>query len=202
MGRDIMEGAPPSSLAAMVIASQSIAENFDTLQSGLSDSDRESVSRALEYARGLYADRLLSTSEPALEHALGMARCVADLKLDAAARVAALLFAVPTFEKDAERLLEARFGQTVGALVSGISRLNELRVVTRASVDEQRSPNRASATGMAPSKHMVASLRGRRSAGTAISNAPSAVQPIASSARSTGIPSTPRSPGSRPTNGC
>ena len=42
---------------------------------------------------------------------------------------------MPSFEKDAKRRLEASFGAEAAALVAGISRLNDLRVLTRASAD-------------------------------------------------------------------
>ncbi len=127
----------------MVIPSAS-ADPFEALGSGLSGSAREALSRAFDYARGLYGERRLSTGEPALEHALGMALGVAELKLDPEARAGALLFAVPSYERDSARQLESRFGATIAALVSGISRLNELRVVTRASMEEPHAPSRAS----------------------------------------------------------
>jgi GTP pyrophosphokinase len=128
----------------MVLASQTAETTLDSFSAGLSEADRSSVADALEYAQALYADRLLSTGERALEHALGMAACVAELRLDAATRAAALLFSAPAFEDGAAAKLEPRFGQAVAALVSGISRLNELRVVTRASVEAERTALRAS----------------------------------------------------------
>ena len=107
----------------------------EALFSRLGDSEREQVAQALEFARTLYGERLLSSGESAIDHALGMAGCLVDLRMDAATRSAALLFAVPSFEKDAKPKLEKRFGVEVAALVTGVARLNELRVLTRASVD-------------------------------------------------------------------
>src|SRR4051794_5448352 len=126
----------------MVIASQTGRSPVEAVGSGLSGEDSALVARALEQIGSLYGDRAVSTGEPALEHALGMARCVSDLNLDAETRAAALLFAVPDFEADASRKLEAAFGATVASLVAGISKLNELRVVTRASVEAGSSPSR------------------------------------------------------------
>ena len=110
-------------------------ETGDTLASGLPPPEQEKLARALDYARGLYGERLLSSGESAIDHAIGMAGCLVDLRMDAATRAAALLFAVPSFEKDAKRRLEASFGAEAAALVAGISRLNDLRVLTRASAD-------------------------------------------------------------------
>jgi GTP pyrophosphokinase len=105
----------------------------DFLAAGAPEEDRRVLARALELARGVYGDKLLGTGEPALEHALGLARNVAQLRLDADALAAGILFAVPAYLPDAEAKLAASFGATVAALVSGIDRLNRLRVVTRAA---------------------------------------------------------------------
>ena len=128
----------------MVIASISSSQPLDALSAGLGDADRHTLLQAFDYAAELYGERLLGTGEGARAHALGMALGIAELRLDVEARVAALLFAVPTFEKDAHKVLETRFGNTVAALVSDISRLNELRVVTRASIEDRDSASRAS----------------------------------------------------------
>ncbi len=101
------------------------------MYSGLADEERRTLARAREFAANLYGDKLLGTGEPAYEHALGVARNVAELRLDADARVAGLLFAAPVYLPEAEEKLKASFGAAVASLVAGISRLNELRVVMR-----------------------------------------------------------------------
>ncbi len=128
----------------MVIAAAAAAPSLDALRAGLADPERALISHAFEYAEHLYGERLLSTGEVAVTHALGMSASVAALNLDAASRAAALLFSVPDFERDAERRLEAEFGETVASLVLGISKLNELRVVTRESVEAGASASRDS----------------------------------------------------------
>jgi GTP pyrophosphokinase len=107
-----------------------IAES-DVLNAGISDEDRRTLARALAFAADLYAEKLLGTGEPAYEHALGVARSVAGLRLDADARVAGLLFAAPAYLPEAEEKLKASFGTAVASLVAGISRLNQLRVVMK-----------------------------------------------------------------------
>jgi len=69
----------------------------DVLNAGISDEDRSSLARALAFAADLYGGKLLGTGEPAYEHAVGTARNVAELRLDADARAAGLLFAVSPF---------------------------------------------------------------------------------------------------------
>src|SRR5882672_7174265 len=105
----------------------------DLLAAAGHEQDRRVLERALELARGVYGDKLLGTGEPAFEHALGLARNVARLRLDADTLAAGLLFAVPAYLPDAEDKRTQAFGATVAALVSGIDRLNRLRVVTRAA---------------------------------------------------------------------
>ncbi len=103
----------------------------DVLNTGISDEDRRSLARALAFAADLYGEKLLGTGEPAYEHAVGTARKAAELRLDAHARAAALLFAVPAYLPAAEEKLTESFGAAVASLVAGISRLNELRVVVK-----------------------------------------------------------------------
>jgi len=103
----------------------------DVLNAGISGEDRRTLGRALDFAASVYGDKLLGTGEPAYSHALGLARNIAELRLDADTRVAGLLFAVPAYLPEPEERLKAAFGATVASLVAGISRINELRVVTR-----------------------------------------------------------------------
>jgi len=106
----------------------------DVLNAGISDEDRRTLARALAFAADLYGEKLLGTGEPAYEHAVGVARNVAELRLDADARVAGLLFAAPVYLPEAEEKLKASFGTVVASLVAGISRLNQLRVVMKTAV--------------------------------------------------------------------
>src|SRR5260370_25916268 len=107
------------------------AGESDSMYSGLADEERRTLARAREFAATLSGKELLGTGEPAYEHALGVARNVAALRLDADARVAGLLFAAPVYLPEAEEKLKASFGATVASLVAGISRLNQLRVVMK-----------------------------------------------------------------------
>jgi GTP pyrophosphokinase len=105
----------------------------DILAAGAPEEDRRALAQALEFARGVYGDKVLGTGEPAYEHAVGLARNVAQLRLDADALAAGVLFAVPAYLPQAEEKLTTSFGPTVASLVSGVDRLNQLRLVTRAA---------------------------------------------------------------------
>ncbi|HKB72868.1 MAG TPA: bifunctional (p)ppGpp synthetase/guanosine-3',5'-bis(diphosphate) 3'-pyrophosphohydrolase [Burkholderiales bacterium] len=113
----------------------------DVLNAAISDEDRRTLARALDFAANLYGKELLGTGEPAYEHAVGLARNVAELRLDADARVAGLLFAAPVYLPEAEEKLKASFGAAVASLVAGISRLNQLRVVIKtAALGKESGP--------------------------------------------------------------
>src|SRR3989442_10198091 len=93
----------------------------DAMNAGLSGDERRTLARALDFAASVYGDKLLGTGEPAYGHAIGLARNVAELRLDADARVAGLLFSVPEYLSDGEEKLAASFGAAVASLGSGIS---------------------------------------------------------------------------------
>src|SRR5882724_3949420 len=115
----------------------------DVLNAGMSEEDRRALARALEFAASVYGEKLLGTGEPAYGHALGTARNVAALRLDADARAAGLLFAVPAYLPAAEGVLTESFGAAVASLVMGISRLNALRVITRTAARGKDSQSQA-----------------------------------------------------------
>src|SRR3977135_1927813 len=115
----------------------------DVLNAGISDEDRSSLGRALAFAADLSGGKRRGAGEPAYEHAVGTARNVAELRLDADARAAGLLFAVPAYLPAAEETLEESFGATVTSLVMGISRLNALRVITRTAAQGKDSQSQA-----------------------------------------------------------
>ena len=117
----------------MVSTTRTPSADEDVLAAGAPEEDRRALARALDFAREAYGDKLLGTGEPAYEHAVGLARNVAQLRLDADALAAGVLFAVPAYLPDAQEKLTAAFGGTVASLVSGIDRLNQLRIVTRAA---------------------------------------------------------------------
>ena len=105
---------------------------------GLSAAEQAALARALTLAQQAYGERTLSTGETMMAHALGMALQVAELRMDAECRIAALLFAWPIpaelqecLGKESEFTTEPALGHGVAALVAGISRLESLHVVTR-----------------------------------------------------------------------
>jgi len=85
------------------------------IASGLSGPEREQLRRVFEFAQTVYQGKVLGSGEPALEHALGLARSIASLGLDADSRAAGLLFAIPSYLPESAETLEAEFGVEINA---------------------------------------------------------------------------------------
>ncbi|MFZ4538350.1 RelA/SpoT family protein [Propionivibrio sp.] len=119
------------SVVHSVAAQSDFEHSLQTLCEGLSADETEKIGRAAEFAQSVYGDRTLGSGEGVWRHALGMALILVGLKLDADCRLAALLFAVPTYDEQGIAHIEERFGPAAAHLVGGISRLNRLRPITR-----------------------------------------------------------------------
>ena len=117
-----------------VAAQSGLEHSLKTLSEGLSDSESAAIARAADFALAMYGERRLGSGEGVWQHALGMALILAGLKLDADTRMAALLFAVPTYDEHGVLHIEERFGEGSAHLVGGISRLNRLRPIARGFV--------------------------------------------------------------------
>jgi len=120
------------------------------LTAGLNEGEAARLMLALEFVTELYEGRRLGTGEEALAHALGLAAGIAQLRLDADARMAGLLFAAPSFAPTGaaamQEELQRRFGPTVATLVAGITRLNSLRVLTRTASGDLRAGGKGAAS--------------------------------------------------------
>ena len=103
--------------------------------------------RALAFARPLYEGQVLSTGEPVWPHALGLEANLASLGVDPATRAAGVLFAAPKYLDGVDKLRDA-FGEEVAGLAGGVEKLYRLRVLTRASANEQNEILRKMVLGM------------------------------------------------------
>ncbi|MBW7903175.1 MAG: bifunctional (p)ppGpp synthetase/guanosine-3',5'-bis(diphosphate) 3'-pyrophosphohydrolase [Rhodocyclaceae bacterium] len=129
------------SVVHSVAAQSDFEQSLSTLCEGLSDEESALVREAADFACEIYGEHTLGSGEGVCSHALGMALILVGLKLDAASRLAALLFAVPTYDEHGLAKIEARFGDAAAHLVGGITRLNRLRPITRDFVaDAAASP--------------------------------------------------------------
>ncbi len=117
------------------VAAQSDFDKFlATLSAGLAEPDAERLKKAVEYAWESYGDRVLGSGERVWSHALGMAVIIAGLKLDAESRIAAMLFAIPSYDEHGVARIEEKFGKPAAHLVAGVSRLDRLRPITKGFV--------------------------------------------------------------------
>ena len=115
-----------------------------SIAAGLPEADALRLRRACEFALPVYAGKVLGTGEPVLEHALGVTASLAELRLDVETRIASILFATPQYLADSQDKLAAEFGPAVAALVAGISKLNQLRILTRALAGQETGAARTS----------------------------------------------------------
>ncbi len=120
----------------MVSVTHSLASADDEaclslLSEGLSSDDVRRIEEAFAWARQIYGESVLGTGESTWSHAVGMALVSASLKLDADARLGAVLFAIPQHDGGSVEEVEQRFGAHVAMLISGLRRLNGLRMLTR-----------------------------------------------------------------------
>lgn len=114
------------------VAAQSDFDQFlAILSAGLTPDEAENLRKAVEYAWETYGDKTLGSGERIWSHALGMSVIIAGLKLDAESRIAAVLFAVPTHDPQGIGRIEERFGKPAAHLVYGISRLNNMRPISK-----------------------------------------------------------------------
>src|SRR5471030_1837447 len=63
---------------------------LDPIAAGLPEADAIRLRRAYEFALAVYADKLLGTGEPVLEHALGVVTSLTELRLDVETRIAGI----------------------------------------------------------------------------------------------------------------
>ena len=117
---------------------------LDPIVAGLPEGDAAKLRRACQFASPVYADKRLGTGEPVMQHALGLVSNLAALRLDVETRIAGILFAAPQYLPDSGDKLTAEFGPAVATLVAGIAKLNQLRTITRALVDQQSGAARNS----------------------------------------------------------
>lgn len=125
------------------VPSDAEALPFELLVAGLDPSCRRDFDEALALARDVYGDEVLGTGESVWMHALGMAVIASSLRLDADARIAALLFALPAYRAGSAEVVAQRFGDSIYGLVEGLRKLNGLRVITRVSGKGEASDMRA-----------------------------------------------------------
>src|SRR3954471_17657476 len=95
------------------------------------DGDAELVRRAYAYAEEAHGEQKRVSGEPYFTHPVAVAMLIAELGMDPATVAAALLHDVP---EDTERTTEdirQQFGEEIGRLVEGVTKLGRLHGQTR-----------------------------------------------------------------------
>ena len=108
----------------------------DAIWADLDDLQRGHLQAVAREAQTVYGDQRLESGEPTWQHALAMASLAAELRLDATARAAALLFAFPNQEGFDRDRFEKQYGQDIMRLVRGVHRLNQMRPIAQAFVSD------------------------------------------------------------------
>jgi GTP pyrophosphokinase len=89
--------------------------------------DAKLIRSACDFVAPLYASHRTSTGAWVMQHALGTASILAEMRLDAQAVAAAVLHDVPEcVENSAEKLVE-KFGHGVAQLVDGVARMGQIQ---------------------------------------------------------------------------
>lgn len=96
----------------------------------LTPPQRELLQSAMRFARERLEGRALASGEPALDHALGTAGILFDLRLDAEALAASQLAPVALLASDDPTGVRERFGVAVGNLVDGVARMAQLESIS------------------------------------------------------------------------
>jgi GTP diphosphokinase / guanosine-3',5'-bis(diphosphate) 3'-diphosphatase len=112
-------GAPP----AVEVSPSALIEQVSTY---LSPGDVEAVRRAFEFARDAHAGQFRESGDPYITHPLAVTETVAELQLDTATVIAALLHDVAEDCDVTIADLESRFGGEVARLVDGVTKLSRV----------------------------------------------------------------------------
>lgn len=115
-------------------AAQVSQAHFDVLAAGLGyldASDAALVRQAWQYADTAHHDQWRSSGDPYITHPIAVAAICAQWRLDAPALMAALLHDAMEDCGVTRAELELRFGETVAALVDGLTKLDKLQFTTR-----------------------------------------------------------------------
>jgi guanosine-3',5'-bis(diphosphate) 3'-pyrophosphohydrolase len=109
--------------ARPVIAPTALLEQVERY---LSASDVEAIRRAFEFAAEAHAPQMRESGDPYITHPLAVSETVAELQLDTATIMAALLHDVAEDTPVTIDDLETRFGGEVARLVDGVTKLSKV----------------------------------------------------------------------------
>ena len=96
-----------------------------------SDTNEDLLNRAYVYAMKAHGSQTRASGDPYFSHPLEVAAILTDLKLDDATIVAALLHDTIEDTEATRAEIDQVFGQEIGALVEGLTKLKRLELVSR-----------------------------------------------------------------------
>jgi GTP pyrophosphokinase len=109
---------------------QALGESRARILAGVS-AQHELVERALDFVEPLYDGRTLQSGQPALTHALDVAQTLSELRLDADALTAALLYPAYDISAGIGDTIREKFGVGVAELAEGVVRMAQIGALTR-----------------------------------------------------------------------
>ena len=95
------------------------------------NTDEDLLNRAYVYAMMAHGEQKRASGDPYFSHPLEVAAILTDLKLDDATIVAALLHDTIEDTESTRTEIDQLFGQEIGALVDGLTKLKRLELVSR-----------------------------------------------------------------------
>ena len=95
------------------------------------NTDEDLLNRAYVYAMMAHGEQKRASGDPYFSHPLEVAAILTDLKLDDATIVAALLHDTIEDTESTRSEIDQMFGQEIGALVEGLTKLKRLELVSR-----------------------------------------------------------------------
>ena len=132
-------GSDAESLAESSLQEQGLLEDLlDKVQGYNPSFDRDLLIRAFEVAEEQHSGQLRASGEPYLNHPLGTAVICAELRLDTATIVAALLHDVVEDTSMSIETVREDFGDEVALLVDGVTKLSQLAFTT---AEEEQAEN-------------------------------------------------------------
>ena len=95
------------------------------------DADEDLLNRAYVYAMKAHGNQKRASGEAYFNHPLEVAAILADMKLDEATIVAALLHDTIEDTEATQQEIQERFGPEIASLVDGLTKIKQLDRVTR-----------------------------------------------------------------------
>jgi guanosine-3',5'-bis(diphosphate) 3'-pyrophosphohydrolase len=119
-------------------APQSLDALLKKVRSYNPKADMRVVQRAFEFAEESHREQRRASGEPFIAHPLGVAHILAELGMDTTTLVAALLHDVVEDTDLTVEDIQARFGDEVGAIVDGLTKLDK---ITYRSREQEQAEN-------------------------------------------------------------